>query len=118
MPSTTTRGFRYPLDSDPVSDGAAAVRNLADDVNAKVGAVAAGSAIVPVNASTTGTADVTFPAGRFSSAPRMTASPVGTSVYQVYLSAITATQATLTVRRFDNASSTANVTINWIAVQQ
>lgn len=34
MPSTTPKGYRQPVDTDPVGDGALAVRNLAADIDA------------------------------------------------------------------------------------
>lgn len=118
MPSTTTRGFRYPLDSDPVSDGAAAVRNLADDVNSKVGAIARGTSTVTVTASTIGTAAVSFPAGRFTAAPAVVATGNNSSVWMAYVQAVTKDRFTLGVRQVQGTSTSATVSVHWIAVEQ
>jgi hypothetical protein len=37
MPANTTRGFPYPLPTEPVAEGAQAIRNLAEAVDAKQG---------------------------------------------------------------------------------
>ena len=37
MPANTPRGYPYPLPVEPVAEGAQAIRNLADALDAKVG---------------------------------------------------------------------------------
>ncbi len=118
MPSTTTRGFPYPLDSDPVADGAKATRDLAQKVDSALGVTAAGTVIVAVSASAIGSAPITFPAGRFSSAPILNATVAGTTLYFATISTPTTTGATINVRRFDNTAATVNVTVHWQAKLQ
>lgn len=118
MPSTTPHGFRYPLDSDPVSDAAAAVRNLANDVDDKVGAFAAGSVTVVLNPGSNGSAAVTFPLGRFAAAPRVVATVNGTNGYVASTNSVTATGFNAVVRQINDVSATANVPVTWIAVDQ
>lgn len=50
MPGTTPRGFPYPLPTEPVAEGAQAIRNLAEAIDAKSGIIplamnASGSAL-------------------------------------------------------------------------
>jgi len=42
MPATTPRGYPYPLPTEPVAEGAQAIRNLAESADAKVGWVPLG----------------------------------------------------------------------------
>lgn len=118
MPGTTTHGFRYPSDTDPVNDGAEAVRNLANDVDDRVGAFACGSVVVAVAAATNASAAVVFPAGRFAAAPRVVATINGALLYGASTSAITAAGCNIHVRHLDNTSATVNVTVHWIAMDQ
>lgn len=118
MPGQTPHGFRYPNDSDPVGDIASTTRNLANDVDDRVGAISCGLVSATVSNAATGTATVTFPAGRFLNTPRIVATCASTSVYNAYISAVDINGATITVRRFDGAVSTASVPVNWIAVDQ
>lgn len=74
----------------------------------------AGSATAVQTASTTGTVDVVFDVA-FDAAPAVTVSPVQTSVYLAAAVNITTTGFTAQVRRFDNASVTANTVVSWIA---
>ena len=70
MPSATSKGYRYPLPSDPVSSGAADIQNLASDLDTKAGVWAAGIATVVVGtAGPSGSVVVTYPASRFSATP-------------------------------------------------
>lgn len=118
MPTTTTLGYPVPLDSDPVADGATATRNLGQAVDDKIGVAARGISTVVVTASTVGTLAVDFPVGRFTSAPAVVATGVGSSVWMAYIQAITASGFTLGVRQVQGTSTTANVAVNWIALEQ
>ncbi len=117
MPSNTSRGFPYPLSSEPLSAIATAIQNLAVAVNTRVGAVASGVANVPVTSSAIGTLNITFPAGRFTAPPVVTACAQN-SVYNGMVNAVTATGCTVAARRLDGGSATLTVPVSWIAVQQ
>lgn len=118
MPGTTAHGFRYPLDSDPVQDGAEATRNLANDVDDLVGAIAAGTVTVNVTASATGSAAVTFPAGRFANAPIIVVTSRNGSYVAATAAGITASGFTASVRHVDNTAATVAVQVTWIAIDQ
>lgn len=116
MPGTTSRGFRYPLDADPVNDGALAVRNLANDVNNKVGVFASGTATVTVSASDSGNVIVTFPAGRFTTPPVVVVSST-TYGYYAWVDSITATQCRVLLTHVNLTSGSITAAVKWIATQ-
>lgn len=115
MPTTTTRGFRVPLDSDPVNDGAEATRNLGQDVNDKVGVFASGSIVINLAAAATGSAAIAFPAGRFSATPRIVATLRTSTTYVPSVTAASAAGATVNVRHVDSTAATTALTVDWIA---
>ncbi|WP_408898639.1 hypothetical protein ACJ5H2_05900 [Nocardioides sp. R1-1] len=120
MSGTTSRGFRYPDDTDPVNDGALAVRNLANDVNTKVGAHASGSVNVSVPAgdsSGSGSVIVAFPVGRFTAAPRVVVSST-TFGYVAWVDQITATQCRVLLTHINATPGAITAAVQWIAVQQ
>lgn len=117
MPGSTAKGFRYPNDTDPVANGALAVRNLANDVNDKVGLIATGVQAINVAASTTATVNnIALPAGRFTAAPHIVAT-ADSGAFNVAVQNITTTTFTLVVRHIDAASTTVTVNVHWVAVQ-
>lgn len=119
MASTTAKGIPYPENTDAFADGADAVKALADWMEAN-GAkrVHAGSVVVPVTASATGTAAVVFPAGKFTAAPIVVAMCIGTSVYfATTTGGPTAAGFTAQVRHNANTSQTVNVTVHYVAIQ-
>jgi hypothetical protein len=122
VPTTTTLGFRVPLDSDPVCDGAEATRNLGQDVDDFVGVLAAGTINITLTAVTFNSAAITFPVGRFASAPIVVASlasaPGGSNKLTARCSGVTAAGATLFVYSADGTNATATVAVNWIAIKQ
>lgn len=118
MPSTSPHGFRYPLDTDPANDGAEAVRNLANDVDDRIGAIAAGADSVALVAANNGTKAITFPAGRFASAPRVVAVATGTSAYVMGVNSITTAGCNVTVRQINDVTATTSIAFHWIAVDQ
>lgn len=114
--ANTAHGFPYPV-STATPDVPRDVKALADAVEASYVEVAHGSAAVTISASAAGTVAVTFPVGRFTAVPTLTATCVGTSQYVAMTSTPTATGATLTARQVDNASASTTVTVAWIAVR-
>lgn len=72
MPATTAKGYPYPLGTDRLMDGDDAIKNLATAMDTKSGVSASGVATVPVAViGTPVSVTVTFPAGRFSTAPNV-----------------------------------------------
>lgn len=71
MPSTTPKGFPFPVGTDRVMDGDDAIQALAEFIDARVGVFASG--VATVNFANTGQVvqAVTFPAGRFNSPPNV-----------------------------------------------
>jgi hypothetical protein len=116
MPNTTN-GYPYPATSDPVAQGATAIQNLAQAIDTRVRATAAGQVAVSVNAAATGSATVTFPAGRFTATPQC----FGNAQNSLYVASIgaggrTATGCTVTIRHIDQAVTTATPNVDWLAI--
>jgi hypothetical protein len=79
---------------------------------------AAGTVSITATASTTGTAVVNFPAGRFTVGPIFTAQTLGTSAWVAYTATgAGATTVTVGIRQVDNSAATATVTVHWQAIQ-
>lgn len=116
MSQVTTGGLTVPDDTDPVAQGAAAMRAM----GGKLAAMASGRATLPLNtAQSPGTVAVTFPAGRFTATPNVVVNRAnGTSwgsIPQLYWA------QDMTVNGF-NVGGIANVTsagiaMQWIATQ-
>jgi hypothetical protein len=116
MASVNSGGLTVPDDSDPVAQGAAAMRTMAS----KLGATASGSAGVTYPGGVPNAQSaVTFPAGRFTAAPNVvTAANHGTAGYVAAASAVTATGFTLSIRNLSgNPTAGTVVTAWWIATQ-
>lgn len=119
MPSNTTLGYPYPLSSEPVADGDNAIQNLAQAVDDKAGVFASGVESVTFGANGTPVAiPVTFPVGRFTTAPvvqialRGVASP---QAYAVSTGTPTSSGVTLYVTRITGSSG---ASLQWLAHQQ
>jgi hypothetical protein len=135
MATTTTNfGFDIPEDSDPFKDGALAMRNLGNDVDARFGnvgtypnqivnVVSGVSRPVPYamssgNPSVTTSASVTLPSGRFTQTPNIIATAntgLGTR-YGVSISGMSSSSFTLYSWNGTVANTNAT-TIMWFAVQ-
>lgn len=111
--STTVNGLPYPDPEDPVAEGAAAIRALAESVK-----ILSGIVVMPSGANSAGVA-ITFPAGFFSSAPSVT---VSASSAWVTASTSVPTTATFSVGAIyrqasgQQATFPADVRAQWIAV--
>ncbi len=116
MPANTTKGYPYPLPTDPVAEGAGAIQDLAEAVDTQLGTRASGT--VTVNVTTGGTAanaTVTFPAGRFTAAPNLVASTGGGNpdVLAASNSPATVTSGIVAAKR----ATAGPVSVAWIASQ-
>lgn len=119
MPNTAS-GYPYPAQSDPVAQGATAIQNLATAIESKLGAMAAGIALVPIPVvGTTYALSVTFPAGRFTSAPSaiMTlAQNVSSPQNSATGPASNPTATGFTIRAVRTAGSAGDLNVGWLAV--
>jgi hypothetical protein len=76
MPANTANGYPYPLGTDRVMDGDDSIHALAQAVDDRLRVSAAGSAAIPAQPSAAAiTFAITFPVGRFATAPQVVATP-------------------------------------------
>jgi hypothetical protein len=116
MSTVNTGGLTVPDDSDPVAQGAAAMRTIAS----KLGAVAAGTTTLSLpTANATNSTAVTFPAGRFTAAPVVTvnrSTGVGASNLPIWYWASGVSTSGFTLSGISAAIGGA-ATLTWMAVQ-
>lgn len=117
MPANTAHGYPYPVGTDRVTDGDDAIKNLANAVESKLRVSAAGSVSVTATSSASGSANVTFPAGRFVNPPLVVCSPVGATAWYAAAGSVTASGVTINIVQRDGTAATATVTVNWIAIE-
>lgn len=120
MPNTPN-GWPYPLGSE-APDGAAQIRALADQLEAVVPyAFAAGVASLPVSTTQSTTAAVTFPQGRFSLSPVVTATLVSatgtTTKYIPRAYNVSPTGMTVACYTSDASVAAGAAPLHWVAVQ-
>jgi hypothetical protein len=114
MSGSTPNGYPYPDDSDPVAQGAQAIKALATKVDTQLRASAAGTASISVSNAALGSVAVTLPAGRFTAPPRVAVTS-GNSAFFGSVSAQSATSFNASVRVWNNVATTATVPVDWIA---
>lgn len=118
MPANTAKGYPYPLGTDRVMDGDDAIKNLATAVDTKLPArTYVTDGVVAISNAIAANVSITFPAGRFTVAPRVSVNVVGTSVYMPYVNTVAATNVNLGARNYNDLSQTVNVTVHVIALQ-
>lgn len=106
------------------------VGNLAVDAAARAGgsgsgvtpfAIAVGETLVAVTAAVSGNAAITFPAGRFTAAPKVQATvqdaPSGSQTFVARVINATTTGASIYIYTGNNATATATVKVAWEAIQ-
>jgi hypothetical protein len=119
--ASTSKGFPYPLGTDRVADGDNAIQALAEKVDTAAGLHAAGSVTVTTTGAnpSEGAVAVTFPAGRFTAAPRVVLQqlnqlPGAAADYStLYPNGLTAGGFTVNCRRHDAKP----VSAVWVAIQ-
>lgn len=111
---TTTSGYPYPEDSDPVAQGAQAIKALAQKTEELQRASSRGGSDVHLTDDAVGSLAVTFPVGRFPGPPQVAACTDSTS-YFASVTSITADGMTVHVRHFQNTPATTTITVHWIA---
>lgn len=109
---TTTAGYPYPEGTDKVIDGDNAIQALAEALDGPVGA--AGSVAVLAPAAGVGSATVTFPAGLFTTTPRVVVSAVTSRPdnRSAGMGSLSAASCTIYVY---SAVSEGTVSVSWIA---
>jgi hypothetical protein len=120
MPSTTGKGYRYQLGSDPVKDLATGIQNLATDVDSKAGVLASGKVTITfVSTGTPASQTITFPAGRFGTAPNVSlglANPSSNAPQNFSTPAIAGVSTTGgTIWCTRTAGAAATIDVYWIA---
>jgi hypothetical protein len=132
--TTTNFGFDYPTSTDYVKDGATAIQELADDVDARFGddanypdqivnVVSGVSRPVPYamaagTITLTGSATITFPVGRFTVGPLLTANGISTNNTITSVTFGSPTSASVTAYAWTGATaSTTNRSIHYHAIQ-
>lgn len=118
--SSTTKGYPYIQGTQNASLIDDYALELANKLEAVVPyAIAAGTVSVTLTASTSGTASVTFPTGRFSVAPIVQLTKVSSSgSATLTIPMATAVSSTsMTVGLYATATQTVTVTIHYVAIQ-
>jgi hypothetical protein len=110
--ATTVNGLPVPDDTDPVAQGAANMRAMAG----KLQCVAAGQVTAVLTNTVAANVAMTFPAGRFTTAPTLTVSSWAASTYIAYTVSVTAAGGQVGARQYKDVAATTNIAINWTAV--
>ena len=112
MSGTTAGGWPYVTPDDHPKEYPAASQQLAEKIDARL--VALPAAVATGTVDTAGVA-VTFPAGRFTATPVVTATADNNDAAIVTIAGVTA--AGFTIRCFDASGAAKVANLNWIAVQ-
>lgn len=110
----TTNGYPYPESTDPVAQGANAIKALAQKIESNLAAAAAGRTPISLSNASSGSATVTFPSGRFKSAPAVAATCESSSFFAA-VSSVSATSMTLWLRRYEDSPTTQTLQVDWVA---
>lgn len=117
MPSSTSRGYRYMVDGDPLGDVAVATENLANDIESKLKRIESGTVTsASLAAGTSGDVTVTF-GSAFAAAPKMALAIVVNGSDPSLFTAMVKTKSTTgAVLRVKNGSgSSVAIPVDWIA---
>jgi len=114
----TSKGVTYPTSSDSIAPLETHFHTLALDVD-NVGVVSGSQVFTgPANSSTPATVTITFPAGRFATAPKVIAAVQGSAAASGYVANVygTTTTTTCVVKVNRIAGTTAEtLTLTWFA---
>lgn len=115
---STAKGFPYPEPTDPVANTDLAIKALAQflqDNNVKT--IHAGSVVIPLAAAAAGSAAVALPVGKFSAAPIVLLTVIGTSAYFASTTGGPGpTGFSAQIRHYNGTNATVNVTVHYLAV--
>lgn len=114
---TTGRGYPYPEPTEPVAQGADAIKALATAVDTTgLVRIAAGTVSLNITSLDTNfTVPVTFPAGRFTAAPMVVTN--GASFSPITATSATAINANGFTMNGSKEAGTGTLVCQWIAVQ-
>lgn len=115
--ASTSKGFPYPLGTDRVMDGDNAIQALAQKIDTVLGLMASGTTTVTLSNAAQAFATVTFPAGRFQSAPAVVAS-TASGTYLANTVGATATSVQIYAAHRDGTAQSGSVSVAWIARQE
>lgn len=115
--ATTSKGFPYPLGTDRVMDGDDAIKALAQKVDGSVGLLASGVVTVTLSNAAQAFTAVTFPSGRFQSAPAVVAT-TASGTYLANAVSPTATGVNIYAAHRDGTAASGSVTVYWMARQE
>lgn len=113
---TTTNGYPYPEDTDPVAQGAQAIKSLATLTDTNLRISAAGTVSVNTAGVATAVASVVFPAGRFKNTPQVVTSTASTQWLSCPTGASTA-GFTFNVRMYKDTNGAGALACYWSAMQ-
>jgi hypothetical protein len=105
--ATTPNGYPYPVGTDRVMDGDDAIHNLATKVDDRLsGGVWSMTVSCPTTNGSNVTTAVTFPAGKFTQPPNVTATPVSgnPASFPLGVNAVTAAGLTVVVKALATGS--------------
>jgi hypothetical protein len=117
MPGITAAGIPYPLPSEPIADGANAIKAIADILPGKMLAGSLQITIATAGTNTSGT-PVTYPAGYFTATPKVYIVPVNgpnsgaTDYVFIWSSGGSVNGFTPNAKR----SQSGTITVNWLAI--
>jgi hypothetical protein len=116
MPASTPDNLiPYMVDSDPLADVASIMQDLAERVE-KLTPIT-GRATCTLVGAASGAANITFPAGKFATPPRVfTTIESGSTAYASYVSVTSATAATVRVRHVDGTAASTSIDVQWVAI--
>lgn len=111
----TANGYPYPEDTDLVAQGAQGIKALANAIDTRARATAAGVVTIGLSNANNGSVAVTFPAGRFATTPAVTATSEDGTMFAAAYSR-TATGCRVFVRQFAGTAVTGSIVTSWVAV--
>ena len=116
MPTTSTRkAIPKMADSDPMSDVAEAIRDLADRVDELL--PLSGQASVSLVSASSAYTTVTFPGSYFAATPRIVATVNGDANYFAIVGTASASSVRVYAVHRAGSTVTATITVDWIAVK-
>lgn len=115
--ATTAKGFPYPLGTDRVMDGDDAIKALAQKIDTALGLMASGTTSVVLSNQSQSSTTVTFPAGRFTATPAVTAS-TASGTYLANTVSPTTTSVQIWAAHRDGTAQSGTVSVAWIARQE
>ena len=117
MPANTAKGYPYPIEADPLANGNEAIQALASAVDTKSGVSASGGAQISFANVASASVTITFPVGRFTVAPAVTAM---TNSFNYITGANAPTTSAVVIYAGHRAATLSTIVLSvwWIARQE